>query len=238
FDQLRRHPTASRIVSRSRPWLALKARIEQRVTLAPSPLQLAGRDLLWYRVTDGDRLLQSAVSNPQRPAEELDPFWAATWRAAQGLDRWLGNYNLRGIRLLELGCGSGQAGVGAAYRGAQVTMTDAVGMALLVARLNAWAIRRQIRLRRLKWGEQTLPTANFPLIIGSDLVYDPQLFSRLDRCARQHLAPGGRLLLSEPHRHTGDHFAGWIRAAGWNTRQHDVDLEDGRVAIRIFECWR
>lgn len=220
----------------SRPWSALKARIEQFVTLRSQPIMLGGRELEWYRVIDGDRLLTSAVS-AQRPAEELDPFWAATWRAALGLDRFLAERDLTGVRVLELGCGSGQAGVGAAYRGALVTMTDAVGLALMVARLNAWPVRDRVAVRRLKWDAAPLPVPKFPCVIGSDLVYDPKLFPLLDRCARLHIAENGRLLLSEPHRHTGDRFSQWIRQAGWQSCEHDIDLNDGRVPIRIFECW-
>jgi hypothetical protein len=83
-----------------------------------------------------------------------------------------------------------------------------------------------------------LSPAGFPIVIGSDLVYDPQLFSVLEQTARQHLAVGGRLYLSEPHRHTGDQFSRWIRQAGWRTQEHDVALGDARIPIRVFECWR
>lgn len=216
-------------------WLQLKARIEQFVTLRREPLELGQQSLQWYRVADGERLLEVAVGQG-RPPEELDPFWAATWRAALGLDRFLARFDLHGARLLELGCGSGQAGVGAALRGGQVTMTDAVGMALLVARLNAWPVKDRVHLRRLKWDATVLSEASFPWIIGSDLVYDISLFPLLERCARLHLADGGRLLLSEPHRHTGNYFSKWIVQAGWQTQEHDVDLGDGRVPIRVFEC--
>lgn len=217
-------------------WLALKSRIEQFVTLEKSCVELGGQQLDWYRVTDGQRLLDNAVTATRAP-EEFDPFWAATWRAAQGLDRFLARYELNRLRILELGCGSGQAGVGAAHRGALVTLTDAVGIALLVARLNAWPVRHRVTVRRLKWTHTRLNQQRFPLIIGSDIVYDPNLFPLIDQCARQHLAVSGRLLLSEPHRHTGDRFANWIRQAGWQTQEHDVSLGDARVPIRIFECW-
>lgn len=217
--------------------LALKQRIEQHVPLELTQLHIGGRTIRWYRVANGEQLLAKAAAG-QGVAEEIDPFWAATWRAARGLDRFLGDWPVCGQRVLELGCGSGQAGIGAALRGGRVTMTDAVGIALLVARLNAWCAGLSVAIRRLKWDAQLHPARQFPLIIGSDLVYDPSLFPLLERCARQHLSGGGQLLLSEPHRHTGDRFAKFIVAAGWQMRQHDVDMEDERVPIRVFECWR
>jgi predicted nicotinamide N-methyase len=217
-------------------WLSLKCRIERRVILEQSTIRLGGSELAWYRVANPDSLLVTAVSDEARPAEELDPFWAATWRAALGLDQFLKQLDLRHQRVLELGCGSGQAGLGAAIRGAQVTLTDAVGLALMVARLNAWPQRSQVSVRRLKWDSEQLSVAPFPIILGSDLVYDPALFPLLEKCARQHLAPDGKLYISEPHRHTGDRFAEWIRQANWTTIEHDMDLNDGRVPIRVFEC--
>ena len=42
-------------------WLRLKARIEQSVTLRCEPLELGGQQVQWYRVTDGERLLATAV---------------------------------------------------------------------------------------------------------------------------------------------------------------------------------
>ena len=218
----------------------LKNRIERQVKLTTEPLELGGQHFDWYRVANPDVLLQNAANNDvrpndARPHEELDPFWAATWRAAIGLDRFLQRFDLRGVRVLELGCGSGQAGVGAAAQQAQVTMTDAVGLALMVAKLNAWSLRERIRFQRLRWTIDQLEQAPFPIIIGSDIVYDPNLFPLLDACARTHLASGGRIYLSEPHRHTGDRFATWIRNAGWHAIEHDLDLQDGRVPIRVFE---
>jgi predicted nicotinamide N-methyase len=216
-------------------WQALKATILSQVALAESEIQLAGQRLRWLRVEDPEQLLEKAVSVASEAAAFFDPFWAATWRAAQGLDRYLDGLDIDGTRVLELGCGSGQAGVGAGLRGARVLSTDCVKLALQVAELNAWPIRERIRFRSLHW-EQGALDERFPVILGSDLVYDTQLFPSLERCARRHLAPDGKLLLSEPHRHTGDYFSKWICQAGWSVQEKDIDLGDGRVAIRIFEC--
>lgn len=219
-------------------WLALRAEIEEHVQLVDSPINLGDTALNWLRVSNPDVLLERAVSDEEDGSEvELDPFWAATWRAALGLDRFLANVLTPGVRVLELGCGSGQAGTAAAIRGAQVVSTDSVLLALQVAKLNSWNYRDRIRFETLIWGQQELDEPKFPVVIGSDLVYDPNLFESLEICARQHLKADGRLYLSEPHRHTGDKFSSWILQAGWQTVEHDVDLNDGRVPVRVFECW-
>lgn len=215
-------------------WLELKADIEQIVQLEPTEVELGNRTFTWYRVINQDDLLQAALES-DKPPEEVDPFWAATWRAARGLDRYLERLDCQNLRVLELGCGSGQAGTGAAARGAKVVMTDAVELALKVARLNSWPVSNRIQYQQLRWTTDQAAGEPFPVILGSDLVYDPSLFPLLNACCRQHLAPNGRVLLSEPHRHTGDKFSRFAVEAGWLKREIDVDLQDGRVPIRIFE---
>lgn len=216
----------------------LKLEIENSVQLEQTPIRLGGRDFDWYRVADPESLLEiAAAGNDPRPAEEVDPFWAATWRAALGLDRFLGQLEIRQQRILELGCGSGQAGTGAAARGALVTLTDSVELALKVAKLNSWPVTTRVQFKQLLWGKAAPLQEQFSIIIGSDLVYDPAHFPALEACARQHLEPAGKMYLSEPHRHTGDVFSKWIRNAGWTSIEHDIDLQDQRVPVRIFECF-
>lgn len=214
----------------------LRCAIEQIVPLVEQTLQIGGLVFRWHKVADPDRLLNEAVDQHEMRSTDIDPFWAVAWRAAEGLDRFLSHIELAGVRVLELGAGAGHAGLAAAARGAQVTLSDAVELALLVARLNSWPVRSRVQTARLRWGDEPLAAEKFPLILGSDLVYDPNHFPQLERCARQHLAAGGRWLLSEPHRHTGDRFSAWILKAGWKCDLHDVDMGDGRVAIRIFDC--
>lgn len=214
----------------------LRGAIEQIVPLVEEAITIGGVDFRWHKVADPDRLLSEAVDPDGMPSIDIDPFWAVAWRAAQGLDCFLERIDLTDMRVLELGAGAGHAGIAAAARGAKVTLSDAVELALLVARLNSWPVRSRVELVRLRWGEEQLEGEPFPLILGSDLVYDPSHFPQLERCARQHLARGGRWLLSEPHRHTGDRFSKWILEAGWQCQVHSIDLGDGRIAIRIFEC--
>ncbi len=215
----------------------LRERIERQVHLARTKVTLGEREFDWYRVQNPEHLLDTAAEAecPQEQAE-LDPFWAVAWRAALGLDRFLGTFDLSGVRVLELGCGSGQAGVGAAAQGALVTMTDIVALAMDVARYNARPVAERVEFFRLNWSSETLNSPKFPIIVGSDLVYDTSLHEVLMDCARRHLADSGTVLLSEPYRHTGDAFASWIASQPWDVTEHRQDLGDGRIPIRIFAC--
>ena len=214
----------------------LLGRIRSKVPVEISSVEIAGHQVPWLKVVNPDRLLENALERKDRSPEELDPFWAATWRAAIGLDRHLASYSLRDVRVLELGCGSGRAGIAAALRGAQVTLTDAASEGLLVATWNAWTVRERTSVRRLHWRDEILDEEKFPIIIGSDIVYDPSLWPILEPCMRRHVAGDGVVILTEPQRHTGDRFIPWITQAGWKLDSKLIDLGDQQREIRIFEC--
>jgi predicted nicotinamide N-methyase len=216
----------------------LLARIQRLVPVEQTTALIAGCEYPWTKVVDPDSLLLHALSRSEQGTVELDPFWAASWRAAQGLDQFLGTLpNIAGQRVLELGGGSGRAGISAAIRGAKVLITDAVPTALLVCKFNARQVADRVEVRLLDWRDRTTHLSPFPIIIGSDIVYDPKLFPVLEPCLRRLLADGGKVYLSEPQRHTGDRFEKWIAAAGWNCNSTLVDLQDGQREIRIFSCW-
>jgi predicted nicotinamide N-methyase len=215
--------------------LRLLSRIQRRVPIEHTVTSIAGREYPWTRVVDPDSLLLNALSRSEQGTVELDPFWAATWRAAQGLDAFLGSLpSIADKRILELGGGSGRAGISAGLRGANVVITDAVPMALLVCRFNARCVANRVHVRLLDWRDRNSQLEPFPIILGSDIVYDPKLFPILEPCLRRHLQPGGSVYLSEPQRHTGDRFEKWIVAAGWHCKSSFIDLNDGQREIRIF----
>lgn len=180
-------------------------------------------------------MLEQALINSDRKPYEVDPFWAVTWRAATGLERFLDRFDLVDQRVLELGCGSGRAGIGAGLRGANVVMTDVVGCGMLVSRFNARFLKPRVAIRRLEWKDEQIPGPKFQYILGSDIVYDPALHPILEPCLRRHLTRDGVALLSEPQRHTGDLFRNWIMTAGWWLHEHTIDLGDDNRPIRIFE---
>ena len=215
----------------------LLGRIQKQVPIEHTSTTIAGQEYPWTRVVDPDSLLLNALSKSREGTVELDPFWAAAWRAAQGLDKFLGTLNdLGGVRILELGGGSGRAGISAGIRGAEVLITDAVPTALMVCKFNARQVADRVQVRLLDWRDRKTQLQPFPIIIGSDIVYDYKLFPILEPCMRRHLAPDGVVYLSEPQRHTGDRFEKWIVAAGWKCSSSFVDLEDGQRQIRIFTC--
>ncbi len=168
----------------------------------------------------------------------IDPFWAATWRAASGLDRFLETLQLDGQSVLELGCGTGHAGISAALRGARVTLTDGVEDPLHLVRLSSHPIADRCEIRRLRFGIDRLDR-KFPIILGSDVTYLRQLWPELEQCLMDHLAPDGVVLLSDPYRIIANEFREWIGKRPWTYTEHKLEMKDDpEHPIRVMELSR
>src|SRR5919202_2290526 len=67
------------------------------------------------------------------------PYWAVLWRSGVALARELDGVALRGLRVVELGCGLGIPSLAAARAGARVLATDSSSDALALLERNAQA---------------------------------------------------------------------------------------------------
>ncbi|TWU07609.1 class I SAM-dependent methyltransferase [Stieleria varia] len=206
---------------------ALAAAASERFAWKWETTPIAGRDFQLAVAADPDGMLIDACER-QDAGEQgvIDPFWATTWRAASGLDRYLDRVELAGHRVLELGCGTGHAGIAAALRGAQVTLTDGVDDPLLLVRMSVRPVAERCSVTRLRFGVDQLDEERFPLILGSDVTYLRQLWPELLQCLDAHLAPGGEVLLSDPFRIIANEFREWIKDKPWSYKEHKIQLDD------------
>ncbi len=217
--------------------LSLKLRASRRFAWHWAPVVVAGQSWKIATASDPDGMLLDACQR-QDAGESgvIDPFWAAIWHAAAGLDQYLQSCDLVGQQVLELGCGTGRAGLSAALSGAQVTLTDGVSDPLLLVQLSVWPIRQSCTVRRLRFGKDRLGERKFPWILGSDITYLRSFWKDLEHTLRQHLAPGGCVLLSDPFRSIAHEFRDWVQARGWCYREEKVvTAGDQKRPIRIMK---
>ncbi len=198
---------------------------------------IAGRMRPLAAASDPDGMLLDACRRQDEGEQGvIDPFWATTWRAASGLDRYLDRVDINGQCVLEVGCGTGHAGIAAILRGAQVTMTDDVDDPLHLVRLSLSRLGLKADVRVLRLGEDKIParegnddgTQKFPFMLGSDVTYLRELWPALLITADEHLSDDGQLLLSDPNRVIGNEFRDWLRSASppWDYREESITLED------------
>ena len=197
---------------------------------------IAGRVWPLAVASDPDAMLIEACRRQDEgETGVIDPFWATTWRAASGLDQFLQTLNLEGTSVLELGCGTGHAGIAAALRGAKVTLTDGVDDPLHLVRLSSHPIADRCEIRRLRFGIDQI-NRTFPVILGSDVTYLRELWPELEQCVLNHLSPGGVVLLSDPYRIIANEFSQWIQHQPWTYVEHRVEMnDDPEHPIRVME---
>jgi predicted nicotinamide N-methyase len=158
-------------------------------------VELAGRSLTLVRPASADELIDEEAFDE----EEFLPYWAELWPSGVALASAVGELDLWGSRVLELGAGLGLPSLAAAQRGAAVLATDWAQDAVDLLRLNAARNHVTLRAERVRWDdpEPLLAEAPWPLVLGADLLYErrnaDQLLELLPRL-------GADVLLAEPGR--------------------------------------
>jgi predicted nicotinamide N-methyase len=150
------------------------------------------------------------------------PYWSVLWRSGVALACELDGVALRGLRVVELGCGLALPSIAAAAAGAAVLATDACAEALTLVARNAHANDVRVETATVDWAEpdELVRRAPFDLVLAADVLYERAsvalLLSLLPR-----LAP--EAWLADPGRPGGDAF---VEQAGrrWpvETRVRDV----------------
>ena len=127
-------------------------------------IEVDGVELLFRRPVAPEALIDEDAF----ATDEFLPYWAELWPAALALAEALPD--VRGLRVVELGCGLGVPSLVAAARGAEVTATDWAGDAITLLRRNAEAnglsIRAEARDWRDPWPER------FDLALAADVLYE------------------------------------------------------------------
>ena len=135
----------------------------------------------------------------------IAPYWSVLWRSGVALARALDRAELRGLRLVELGCGLAVPSIAAARAGAFVLATDGCSEALALAERNARANAVTVETATADWTspEGLVARAPFDLVLAADVLYERRnvepLLSLLPRLAE-------RVWLADPGRPAADSF--------------------------------
>jgi len=129
----------------------------------------------------------------------LAPYWSVLWRSGVALARELDGLELRGRRVVELGCGLAVPSLAAARAGALVLATDSSAEALELADRNGHANDLQLETATIDWAqpEELVSRRLFDLVLAADVLYErasvAPLLSLLPRLAPEAwLADPGR----------------------------------------------
>ena len=183
--------------------------------LHESWLRLAGHE--WRVLHTGVVLTHDDEQQFLRELRDRLPYGVALWPAAIALAHEVAARAeaFRGKRVLELGAGTGLPGIVAASLGARVVQTDRHEMPMSVCRRNGQLNgARSIEYRLADWAEWD-DDGRYDFILGSDILYGETMQPFLRRIFERNLAPGGRVLLSDPFRGVSIRLLEALDAEGW-----------------------
>lgn len=186
------------------------------------------------RVRDPGALIDS-VDAASFGSDERFPYWCEVWPSAIALGRYIArSRSLSGISAVELGCGSGLAGVAAALRGARVVFTDYEPPALRFARANhALNLGVPGETRLFDWRDPP-KRMSAELAIASDVLYEARFLGPFVETLRRLLVPGGAALVAEPGRRIAEGSVEKLERAGFARGLH---LEEFEYAGKRHAVW-
>ena len=163
--------------------------------------------------------------DPQGAAEALGispaswPLFGMRWPAGLMLADLVSRLALGSGRMLELGCGLGIASLVANARGADILATDYHPRAEDFLRENS--TRNALfptPFQRLDWREAQPALGLFDLIIGSDLLYEPDHPALLSSFMARHSHAGTRVIIVDPRRTRHARFRKRMEEEGFSSQ--------------------
>ncbi len=152
------------------------------------------------------RDIPAEVPVEKRDGESLGwGYWDRIWPSSVALSRHLVYQffptKLAGMRVLEIGCGTGLPGVVAANLGAFTMFSDMVPLTLQAVQetcqLNGI---RNYATCTLDWSDRKKFDKRYDLVLGSEVFYDENILPEISFLLEQMLAKGGKALFCDPNR--------------------------------------
>jgi predicted nicotinamide N-methyase len=162
--------------------------IEETVDVGPHRLRI-------LRPPEADAL----IDEERFGDDEFLPYWAELWPSGVALARVVAERDLRGARVVELGCGLGIPSVVAALGGAHALATDWAPEALELAAANGRRNGAGVETLICDWRDarELVERAPWDLVLAADVLYEHRnvepLLDLLPRLARD-------VLIAEPGR--------------------------------------
>ncbi len=164
-------------------------------------LQIGRFSFQLCQIADLDEALAHYVQISPNDIDKI-PYFSRLWESARALAELVVEREefFAGRRVLELGCGLGLPALCAGKCGARVTASDFHPDNRAFFRQNAILNNLpEIEYWQFDW-RQPGPTAEFEIILGSDLIYEKEMLDSLVSCVCRYLTPGGCFIFADPGR--------------------------------------
>lgn len=160
--------------------------------------------------------------DPDGVAEDLGissalwPLFGVVWASSEVLAHLMQDYEIEGLRILEVGCGIGLASLMLNERKADITATDQHPSVEAFLQLNVGLNNgKKIPFVRTGWTDAVTDLGKFDLIIGSDLLYERDHAQILSEFIEQHAKPKCEVILTDPGRGQTGRFTTQMQELGY-----------------------
>lgn len=180
---------------------------------------------------DPEEALAAAIADP-----EVDAYASIVWPASLAVARELVGRIVPGVRVTDLGAGTGLVALAAARLGATVTALDhdAAALSRVVRAARVQGVCVETRRFDVE-GPEPLPAAD--LVVVADLLYEVPLARAVGRRVVEAVAGGARVLVGDPDRTGRAGFERVLAGHGLGAEFRDVTIRlpgesfDARVGV-------
>jgi predicted nicotinamide N-methyase len=184
-------------------------------------IELGGQVLAISRPEDTESLIDEA----RFEQDEFMPYWAELWPSGVALAQHVAALDLRGWRVLELGCGLALPSLAAALAGAEVLATDWAPEALELVAANAAANGLHVETALVDWHGGAPPgLPPFEVVLAADVLYEERNATPLRAVLAAVTASTGTALLADPGRRHAPAFFERASSDGWSVEHSRATL--------------
>lgn len=192
-------------------------------------LNLGDQPVKYWEFEDFEAVVDEAIDSLND--DDAAPLFGGLWPSAIPLCEHLLSLDLKGTKVLELGCGLALPSIIASLKGALVTATDFHPSCQSFAEDNAKLNGAKLSFARVDW-RQSCQLPSQDLIIASDILYEPQVYEDLAHFIHQLCHSNTALLIADPQRMYSEEFFRILRNKGFRMNQK---LQSGDIILR---SWR
>ncbi len=154
-------------------------------------------------------------------------LFGQVWPAGRLLANAMGDVDILGKRIVEIGCGLGLASPVLRRRGADIIASDMHPLAEpFLAYNSALNALPSVAYRKLRWGVP-LPTLGlFDLVTGSDVLYERNHAEMLADLIERHTHAASEILITDPGRGNSAPFSRALALQGFEVSEERGPMDD------------